>query len=385
MAWTKKDINCVFGLSNRKGHRTLVVIDTLTGREKEDKQGNPLVLNEDGSVTSFMLINNDTGCNVVMTKSSYLYPTELYYWAYSEIDSSSSYKTLPASQRITSLSNSTLDECYKLSPPEDVWFTGANGDMVHGFYFSPVDIVNAPEHTTHTSKSTGLHPLIMYIHGGPESAWLDEWSDRWNPQLLAQRGFALFAINYHGSDSYGQSFTESLQGHWGDLPFEDLMLGLSYILDYKKDELDPNRLAAMGASYGGYMVNWLQTHTNVFKCLICHDGLFDTESEYEETEELYFLEVPHYGAPWESTLYSKSSPAYFTTDSRYTQTPQLTIHGGNDFRVPLSQGIMAFQTLQGKGIPSRLLYFPEENHWVLNPFNSQRWHQEVIAWLMNYV
>ncbi|KAK2948913.1 putative Dipeptidyl-peptidase [Blattamonas nauphoetae] len=272
--------------------------------------------------------------------------------------------------QLTYLNDEVLSGIHELKKPEYLWFIGANNEKVQGLYLEP------------PVKPAGKIPLILYVHGGPEVGWSDDWSYRWNPQTIAHQGYAVFAINFHGSDSYGQEFTDSILGRWGSWPFEDHMKGIGYILG-TKPELDPERIGAMGASYGGFMINWMQGHTKIFKALVCHDGVYDSPSMYHETDQLYFFEVEFKGAPWEKdSLAVHFSPSYYADNFA---TPQLVIHGGNDLRVPFSQGLMLFTTLQGKGIPSRFVRFPYENHWVLNPYNSIRWHDEVIAWLKQYV
>ncbi|KAH7817658.1 putative Alanyl dipeptidyl peptidase [Monocercomonoides exilis] len=283
--------------------------------------------------------------------------------------------------QLTFFNEEVFQKLYPLIPCQELWYEGANNDQIHGFFIPPL-------HSTvyNAEPSAQKWPLIMYIHGGPENGWTDDWSDRWNPQTLVHQGYAIFAPNFHGSDSYGQEFTDSIIGRWGSWPHEDINKGKAFILKEKAYLLDPDRVAAMGASYGGYMMNWLQTHNTDYKAIICHDGLFDLPSFYHETDELYFFESEHLGAPWEKGYKDKHyNPAEEVNTGGAFKTPMLVIHGGVDFRVPLSQGISLFHVLQGKGVPSRLVYFPSENHWVLRPQNSVRWHKECIAWLKHYV
>jgi dipeptidyl aminopeptidase/acylaminoacyl peptidase len=188
----------------------------------------------------------------------------------------------------------------------------------------------------------------------------------------------VIAVNFHGSTGFGQAFTDSISGDWGGKPFEDLMKGLDHALaNYAW--LDAQRVGALGASYGGWMINWINGHTNRFQCLVNHDGGFDEFSNYFTTEELWFPEWEYKGVPWERPeLYDKFSP------SRYVakwQTPTLVIHGANDFRLVDAEGIATFTALQRRGIPSQFLYFPDENHWVLKAKNSIVWHDTILAWL----
>jgi dipeptidyl aminopeptidase/acylaminoacyl peptidase len=196
--------------------------------------------------------------------------------------------------------------------------------------------------------------------------------------VYAGAGYAAIFIDFHGSTGYGQAFTDSISKDWGGAPFEDLMKGLDFAIS-KYPFLDKDRVAALGASYGGFMINWIAGHTDRFKALVNHDGLFDTRAAYYSTEELWFPEWEFGSTPWQSPeIYAKNNPADFVQNWK---TPMLVIHGGQDFRVVDTNGLSAFTALQRKGVPSRLLFFPEENHWVLRPHNSIRWHQEVLGWL----
>lgn len=259
-----------------------------------------------------------------------------------------------------------------LAPPEELHFRGAYGDQVQAFFFRP---------TNWTAAST--YPLILYVHGGPEDPWMDSWSYRWNPETLVAQGYCVFAVNFHGSSSFGDSFTRSIRLNWGGAPFDDLMLGLDFITA-QYPWIDSTRMAAMGASYGGYMLYWLAGNApQRFKALIAHDGVFDCRAHYYETEELWFPETEFGFPPFvDQEYYEKWNPADFVKN---WSVPMLVIHGGQDFRIPDTQGFGAFTALQRRGIPSKMLYFPNENHWVLDPNNSILWHDTVLAWLHQYV
>jgi dipeptidyl aminopeptidase/acylaminoacyl peptidase len=270
--------------------------------------------------------------------------------------------------------NKNLLEKVRISNLVDTFnFTGANNETVWGWH------VHSVNHTTDKS------PLAFLIHGGPQSSWYDAWSFRWNFQAFAAAGFAVIAINFHGSDSYGQNFTNSIIGQYGTLPYEDLQLGLQAALD-EYSYIDGNRAAALGASYGGYMINWIAGHPEMsqqFKTLVCHDGLFDMRGMAYSTEELWFSEhdaggVTPYDDPEAFELYNPVNHV-----ANWTQ-PMLIIHGGRDYRVPDTQGIGAFTALQRRVIRSRLLYLPNENHWTLNPFNSLIWYNEVLNWIQEF-
>ncbi|CAO3690587.1 unnamed protein product [Rhizopus stolonifer] len=283
----------------------------------------------------------------------------------------------PTQPRLLDLQSNQLikfgqDLDFGLSSPEEIRFQGANDEQVHGWYLKPADF-----------DPSQKYPVAFLIHGGPQSAWVDSWSTRWNPQIFASAGYAVVAINFHGSTGYGQAFTDSIGENWGSLPYEDLQTGLDYVLS-KYSYLDAERVAGLGASYGGYMVNWLNGHSDKFKVFVNHDGVFSTTQVYYTTDELYFPEKEFGGSPIHPEnreKYEKYSPANFV---QHWKTPTLLIHGGRDFRLTLGESLSAFTVLQKRNIPSRLLYFPDENHWVLKPANSLRWHKEVLDWINQY-
>ena len=256
----------------------------------------------------------------------------------------------------------------EIQPLESFTFKGANEDNVQGFMVKPPGF--------DPNKKYGLKFLI---HGGPQGAWGNEWSYRWNPELFAATGnYVVVMINFHGSTGYGQKFTDSISGDWGGKPYVDLMKGLDYV-EKTYPFIDKNREAALGASYGGYMANWILGHTNRFKCIVSHDGVFNTESAYGTTEELWFPEWEFKGSPWKQReLYRKFSPHLFADKFK---TPTLVIHGQNDYRLDVSQGFDLFTTLQRLKVPSEMLYFPDEGHWVLKPQNSRLWYKTVNGWV----
>jgi dipeptidyl aminopeptidase/acylaminoacyl peptidase len=216
--------------------------------------------------------------------------------------------------------------------------------------------------------------MVLLIHGGPQGAWLDSWSFRWNPQLFAARGYLVAALNPHGSTGYGQAFTEQISGDWGGAVYEDLMKGVDHLI--KQGNVDPTRIGAAGGSYGGYMVNWMLGHTDRFKAMVSHAGVYNLTSMYA-TEELWFTDWEFKGTPWESELYAKWSPHLHAKNFK---TPTLVIHGELDYRVPIGEGLQLYSTLQRKGVPSKLLYYPDEGHWILKPQNSELWYKTVLGW-----
>jgi dipeptidyl aminopeptidase/acylaminoacyl peptidase len=225
------------------------------------------------------------------------------------------------------------------------------------------------------------YAALVLIHGGPQSAWEDAWSYRWNAQMFAAHGYVVIMTNYHGSTGYGQKFVESISGDWGGAPYDDLMKATDYLSDLPY--VDKSRIGAAGASAGGYYIDWIAGHTDRFKALVSHDGVYDNASMYGETEELWFDEWEHHGVPWKVPQnYEKNSPSTFAQNFK---TPTLVVEGALDFRVPDGQAFQMFSALQRQSVPSRLLYFPDEGHWVLKPLNSQLWYKTVLGWLDSYL
>jgi dipeptidyl aminopeptidase/acylaminoacyl peptidase len=225
-------------------------------------------------------------------------------------------------------------------------------------------------------------PLAYLVHGGPQGAWEDGWSFRWCPELWAAQGYVVALPNPRGSTGFGQKFVDEISGDWGGKCFDDLMKGVDYL--EKLSYIDKNRMGAAGASFGGYMMDWFQGNTTRFKTLITHCGVYNFESMYAQTEELWFDEWEHGGPPWgpNRKSYEKFSPHRYAKNFK---TPMLIIHNDLDFRVPVSQGHELFTTLQRLRVPSKFINFPDEGHWVLKPKNSEYWHKEVFAWLKKYV
>jgi len=236
------------------------------------------------------------------------------------------------------------------------------------------------------TKPVNFNPAIVYpvaflIHGGPQNAWAQGWSYRWNPQIFAAKGYAVVMINFHGSSGYGQDFTDSIQGRYGSWPFEDLMMGLDYVL-MNNTWMDNTKVVALGASFGGYMVYWIagqEPDNKRFKCLVAHDGMLDMRTFYYTTEELFFPEHDTPGVPFlDAWNYERWNPIDYVGN---WSVPMLVIHGGLDYRITDSQGLAAFTALQRQGIPSQFLYFPTENHWVLNARDQLVWHTNVLNFI----
>jgi dipeptidyl aminopeptidase/acylaminoacyl peptidase len=264
--------------------------------------------------------------------------------------------------------NDALLSQIEMQPLESFTFKGANDEEAQGFMVKPPGF-----------DPNKKYPLKFLIHGGPQGAWGNSWTYRWNAELFAASGnYVVVMVNFHGSTGYGQNFTDSISGDWGGKPYVDLMKGLDYV-EKTYPFIDKNREAALGASYGGYMTNWILGHTNRFKCIVSHDGMFNTESAYGTTEELWFPEWEFKGPPWKNREgYRKFSPHLFADKFK---TPTLVVHGQNDYRLDVSEGFQLFTTLQRLGIPSKFLYFPDEGHWVLKPQNSRLWYNTVNDWV----
>ncbi|KAB8316073.1 S9 family peptidase [Tolypothrix campylonemoides VB511288] len=260
---------------------------------------------------------------------------------------------------------------------EQFTFKGWNDETVHGYVVKPWNY-----------KAGETYPVAFLIHGGPQGSFGNGWSYRWNPQTYAGQGYAVVMIDFHGSTGYGQAFTDSISQHWGDRPLEDLQKGWAAAQE-KYAFLDGDRACALGASYGGYMVNWIagnwfdSSGNSPWKCLVNHDGVFDQRMMGYATEELWFTEWENGGTPFDAPAnYEKFNPVNHVSKWR---VPMLVIHGQQDFRIPVEQGIAAFTALQRRGIESQFLYFPDENHWVLKPQNSVQWHDTVNAWLRRHI
>lgn len=278
---------------------------------------------------------------------------------------------------LTALTSMNRDLMSRSNLPagEEMEWTGALGAKVHGFVVKPVDF-----------DASKKYPLVVLIHGGPQGAWNDSWSYRWNPQVFANNGYIVFAPNPRGSTGYGQKFVNEISGDWAGKVYTDLMNGVAEVVR-RNSFIDRNRIGAAGASYGGYMVNWIEGHNNDprahFKVLVSHDGVYNLTSMYGGTEELWFPEWEFKGTPWTNkAMYERWSPHNFVANFK---TPILVIHGELDYRVPIGEGLQLYTAVQRRGVDSKLLIFPDEGHWVLKPQNSQLWHHTVLGWLDKYL
>jgi len=261
-----------------------------------------------------------------------------------------------------------------MNPPESFWYEGAGGTRVQGMLIRP-------PHFDASKK----YPLLLLIHGGPQSLWTDSWGYRWNEELFAAPGYVAVLINPRGSTGYGQKFTDEITDDWGGRVYEDLMKGVDYVLG-NYPYVDASRVAAAGGSYGGYMIDWIATHTGRFKVLISHAGVYDKTSMYGATEELWFEEHDMAGTPWtHPESYQKWSPSTYAGDLGKYKTPTLVICGELDYRVPYTQSLEFFTALQRQNVPSKIVVYPDEGHWILKPQNSRLWYKTFSDWLAAYL
>jgi len=332
------------------GQHPLFAVDVASGQVRE--------VVGDGSISAFQI----AGDTLAFTRNSLSSGDQLFAAPLAD----------PSAQRaITPAAGEVLKDV-AFGDYQQFSFPGWNGETVHGYVVKPW---NYEEGKT--------YPVAFLIHGGPQGSFGDGWSYRWNPQTYAGQGYAVVMVDFHGSTGYGQAFTDSISGDWGGKPLEDLKKGWAAALE-QFPFLDGDRACALGASYGGYMINWIAGNWNQpWKCLVVHDGVFDTRAMGYVTEELWFSEWENGGTPFDKPEnYEKFNPVNHVADWK---VPTLVVQGEKDFRVPIDQGLSAFTALQRKGIESKLLYFPDENHWVLKPANSVLWHDTVNAWLKQHI
>ncbi|PVV03218.1 hypothetical protein BB560_002318 [Smittium megazygosporum] len=312
-------------------------------------------LTGDGYLTNWSEISNE---QILVVLNSFQFPDTMFL-----VPADGSKKKT----QVTHDNDSNLKDLW-FSPTESYWFTGALNQSVQALVTYPYGF-----------DSSKKFPVALIIHGGPHSSWYDAWSYRWNINMFANQGYIPVIINFHGGNAYTQPFSNSVLMNWGTYPFEDIMKGFDYFLE-NAEFADKSTTVALGASYGGYMINWINGHTDRFKALVQHDGIFSTISMFYSSEIMAFSTVEN-GIPWipeQRESSEKNNPERFVKNWK---TPTLVVHGEKDFRVPLTEGISCFSALQRLGVESRFLYFPNENHWVLQPYNSLQWHSEVLDWI----
>jgi len=343
------DGNTIYATAANLGQRSLFAIDIRTGKAR--------TVVRDGSVRFI----DGTDRKIICGLSNLRCPVELY-------------SVRPDSSDMRKLTNINAEQLasVRVGDYEQFTFKGWNDQTVYCYVVKPVDF-----------EPDRKYPVAFLIHGGPQGSFGNTFHYRWNPQVYAGAGYAAVMVDFHGSVGYGQAFCDSIRDDWGGKPLEDLRKGLDAALE-RYPWMDDDRVAALGASFGGYMINWIAGNwPDRFRCLVNHDGVLDEHMSYFDTEELWFPEWDHLGTPWDNPQgYEKHNPVNFVKNWK---TPMLVIHGELDFRVPVTQGLGTFNALQRLGIPSKLLYFPDENHWVLKPANCILWHETVLAWLAQWI
>jgi dipeptidyl aminopeptidase/acylaminoacyl peptidase len=348
IAWSE-DGRTIYASADHLGQRSLFAIDVESGEVR--------IVVEQGTVRFFA----ETGGRVVFSMDHLRSPVEIYSVAADGSDL----------RRLTGINDAEVAAA-RMGEPEQFTFKGWNGEEVYVYAIKPADF-----------DETRKYPVAFLIHGGPQGSFGNDFHYRWNPQAYAGAGYAAVMVDFHGSTGYGQAFTDSIQDDWGGKPLEDLRKGLAATLE-RYPWMDGERVGALGASFGGFMINWIAGNwPDRFRCLVNHDGNLDERMAYYATEELWFPERDHKGTPWENPEgYEKHNPVNYVQNWK---TPMLVIHGARDYRVVDTQGLGTFNALQRRGIPSKLVYFPDESHWVQKPHNSIFWHQTVIGWLDRWV
>jgi dipeptidyl aminopeptidase/acylaminoacyl peptidase len=344
IAWGPKGMT-LYAIADNLGQTSLFAIDV--------KKGSVNTLVKDGTINSVDFAGNRLVYGMDNLKS----PVELY-----SIDMNGKNP-----RTITAVNKDKLAAA-KMGDYEQFTFKGWSDETVYCYVVKPVDF-----------DANKKYPIAFLIHGGPQGSFGNHFHYRWNPQTYVGRGYAAVMVDFHGSTGYGQAFTDSISRDWGGKPLEDLKKGLAAALE-RYSWMDGDRVSALGASFGGYMINWIAGNwPDRFRCLVSHDGNLDERFAYYDTEELWFPEWDHGGTPWDNPEnYEKHNPVNFVKN---WQTPMLVVHSALDFRVAVTQGFAVFNALQRRGIPSKLLYFPDENHWILKPQNSIFWHDTVLDWL----
>jgi dipeptidyl aminopeptidase/acylaminoacyl peptidase len=343
-----RDGKTLFTIAADVGQTPLFAIDAATGAVRK--------IVAEGHVRNPSLVG-EAGDRILFGLDTLRSPVELYTVRADGSDR----------KQITHVNDDRL-AAIRFGEPEQLHFPGAGGDTVYGWVVKPAGFDPGKK-----------YPVAFLIHGGPQGSFNNEFHYRWNPEVYAGAGYAVVTVDFHGSTGYGQAFTDAINKDWGGKPLVDLQNGLAAALE-RNPWMDGDRVGALGASYGGYMVNWIAGNwPDRFRCLVSHDGTFDQRMMYYGTEELWFPEWEQGGPYWsDPAIYEKQNPVNFVDKWK---TPMLIIHGGRDERIPDNQGVGAFNALQRRGIPSRFLYFPDESHWVLKPLNSLRWHEVVLDWL----
>jgi dipeptidyl aminopeptidase/acylaminoacyl peptidase len=348
-----KDSKTIYFVSDYRGIQPISAMDVDSGAIKRivaDGFNDDLALSGDGRT-------------LIFSRSSATRPAEIFRAA----------SDGTAVTQVTH-TNDEFISSFKLQPAESIEWTGAENAKVHGWIVKPANF-----------DPSQKWPMVVLIHGGPQGAWDDNWGYRWNPQIFANAGYVVLMPNPRGSTGYGQKFTNEISGDWGGKAYTDIMNGVAQVLSL--GYVDKARLGAAGGSYGGYMVNWILGHNDdprfKFSALVSHAGVYNLSSMYGATEELWFTDWEFKGTPWSNPeLYQKWSPNLFAKNFK---TPTLVVHGEMDYRVPVTEGLQLFTALQRQGVDSKLLYFPDEGHWVLKPQNSTLWYHTVLDWFGSHL
>ncbi len=351
--WDRSPSSLCFSADGKTLYATAINIGQYSLFAIDLKTADVKTLVEQGTISS----PGVAGDTIIYSMNNLKSPTELYSVKPEGSDA----------RQITDINKDKIAAA-RMGEYEQFTFKGWNNEAVYCYVVKPVDF-----------DPDKKYPVAFLIHGGPQGSFGNMFHYRWNPQAYAGAGYVAVMVDFHGSTGYGQDFTDSIRGDWGGKPLEDLQKGLAAALE-RYPWADGDRVGALGASFGGYMINWIAGNwPDRFRCLVNHDGNLDERMAYFDTEELWFPEWDHIGTPWENPEgYEKHNPVNFVNNWK---TPMLVIHGASDFRVAETQGLGTFNALQRRGIPGKLLYFPDETHWVLKPHNSILWHETVIGWL----
>jgi len=339
----------IYFAAGDEGHKPVFSLDVKKGKLTKlvDRSNN------------FQLRISPNGRTIVFVRNSFDYPHSIWRTGAKGGEP----------MRVSSFNQPVLTKL-GINPAEDIRYAGADGAMIQAFLIKPPGF-----------DPSRRYPAIMLIHGGPQSAFIDMWLTNWNAQTFASAGYVIFIPNFHGSDGFGQEFVNSISRDWAGKCYEDIMKGLDWLAD--RDYVDPERIGAAGASYGGYMVNWIAGHTDRFGALISMAGAFNLASKYGVTEELWFPEWDLGGTPWDNPEdYEKFSPHNYAAAF---STPTLVVHGEHDYRVPVGEGLQMFTALQRQGVPSKLVYFPDEGHWILKPKNNIFYYGQFLEWMDLYL
>ena len=345
------DSSRLFFTTDDRGRQAVQLISVNGGAIRQPLSGD--------SELDDMQLTRD-GKTMIYTERSAIAPTEIYRIA-------SSGGTPSA---MTHLNDQVLNS-HQMTQLEEFWVNSQDGSRVQSFLMKPYGFQEGKK-----------YPVLFLIHGGPQGFWGHAWTYRWNAQVFAAAGYLVVMPNPRGSTGYGQKFIDEINGDWGGKAFDDIMAVTDHVAA-QITQADPSQMMAAGASYGGYMIDWILGHSQRYKALVTHDGVYDLTSEFGATEELWFPLWEYGGAPWDKAAeYEKWSPSTYVKDFH---TPTLVVHGEQDFRVPYTQGLQLFTALQLQKVPSKLLLFPDEGHWVMKPQNSQLWYKTVIDWLDSWV